>query len=138
MTLVEVVVGLLLLSVLLVGLLTAFGQHTKQIRRNRIRMKAVRITDQLMAKWFSESGRLPYEDQGDVEGHEEFRWQITPQKPLIDKALDIGTVRFELFYRNPTGYGNAEEDEVLTDGPLVSLDLVVPALGRKIAPRDEG
>lgn len=136
MTLVEVVVGLLLLSTLLVGLLTAFGQHAKQIRRSRIRMEAICATDQLMAEWFSESGRLPYEDQGEVEGHEEFTWQITPKESLLDESLDIGTVRFELFYRNPAGSGNAKDDEVLTDGPLVSLDLIVPALGKKVGQHD--
>ena len=131
MTLVEVVVGLMLLATLLVAILAAFGRHVRQVRHGQIRLEAARAADALLAEWFAEGGNLPREDEGVMPDNARFLWRITPVEDNVDETFDMGTIRFEVFYRDQEAGGTrAEQDRQFFSRPLVSIELAVPSSGR--------
>ncbi|HBO44191.1 MAG TPA: hypothetical protein DD670_09710 [Planctomycetaceae bacterium] len=128
MTLLEVAVGLLLLATLLVGILRAFGQHSRQARHARIRLEAVAVADALLAEWFSRGGEVPGDDEGEVPGHPEYYWRLTPLEEICDEELDLGAVRVDLFFLGEKAGRSGEEDKkkLPFDSPIVSVELAVP------------
>ena len=127
LTLVEVVVGLLLLATLLVGTMLAFSRHARQIRLGQIRLEAVRAADALLAEWLSQGGQIPVNAEGRVPKHTDFCWKTQPLADTIDRTFDIAAVRLDLYYRKEEVQSvRPDEDRALFEKPLVSVDLVVP------------
>ena len=58
-TLLEVVVGLVLLATVLVASLLALGRHQRQVRMSADRYAAISIADRLLASWFDSAKAIP-------------------------------------------------------------------------------
>ena len=73
---VEVITSVVLLSTLLVGMLTAYSRHVRQLNRASELNVAVELTDQLLADWFRESNPLSDNRTGIFEGNPDFFWRV--------------------------------------------------------------
>ena len=117
LTLVEVVAGLLLMSTLLVGILTACGRHTRQIKRARQQLVAVALADRLLTEWardpeqrFPDNGCDPSDESG-----LSWRWRIV-EGSNVPETMGIEIVRLEIL-----GTKFHEEEK-----PLVAVEIVRP------------
>jgi prepilin-type N-terminal cleavage/methylation domain-containing protein len=68
LTLIEVVVGLLLLSTLLAGLLLSHGRHARQVQLAQRKLAAIESADQLLADWFAAPDGIPVPATGKATG----------------------------------------------------------------------
>jgi prepilin-type N-terminal cleavage/methylation domain-containing protein len=73
-TLIELVVGLVLLATLLVSILLASARYEKSRRLAQNRSKAVQLADSLLADWFDSPGGIPIQASGRF-GNQDFLWQ---------------------------------------------------------------
>jgi len=96
LTLIEVVAGLALLASLLVGCLTAYGHHVRQVRQARQRLAAVRAADALLAQWFQESGRIPVAAQNSFAGAGQLCWRTRLISDPGAELLASQVVRLEI------------------------------------------
>lgn len=112
-TLVEVVASLLLLGTLLVGLLSAHRQHTRQIRSAELRLEAIAAADQLLKSWQTEGTWGSVKSSGRFKDHEKFVWQWTVRTSPDLRGLPAAVGRLNVFSVD----GDQEE-------PLVSVELL--------------
>lgn len=104
MTLVEVVVGLMLLASLGVGTLLACGAHQRQLQRASERMEAVEIADQLLASWYASGQRLPRAATGQIQlVSDRWIWQTRVIRQARVESLPVEVVRLELSRLTSTG-----------------------------------
>jgi Tfp pilus assembly protein PilE len=132
LTLVEVVASLLLLACLLTGILTAYANHARQIRRAQLRLRAVTIADRMLTGWIRTSTAIPENSSGTVPDDATLKWQTrTVDGPESHEAMGIHVVRLEIL-----GATRAQEPE--KNDPLVVVDLAAPAPERETEPpKDE-
>ena len=91
-TLVEVVVGLILLSTLFVSMLGAFHTHRQQIQNAALRTKAIEACDELVATWQTSAAPIPVNARGTW--NDKFRWttRLTGQSMFGPIAIHIVTL----------------------------------------------
>lgn len=112
-TLVEVVASLMLLGTLLVGLLTAHRQHTRQIRIAELRLEAIAAADQLLKDWQAEGTWGSVKASGRFKDTEKFVWKWTVKRSRELRGLPAAVGRLEVF-----GVSTDREP------PLVSVELL--------------
>ncbi|MFK7738312.1 MAG: prepilin-type N-terminal cleavage/methylation domain-containing protein [Pirellulaceae bacterium] len=74
LTLIELVVGLVLLATVLVSILLASARYEKSSRLAKNRRQAVQLADNLLASWFDSPRGIPIQAKGRF-GIEDFVWQ---------------------------------------------------------------
>jgi type II secretory pathway pseudopilin PulG len=74
LTLIEVVVGLLLLSTLLASLLLSHGRHVRQVQLAQRKLVAIEAADRLLADWFAAPDGIPISATGKV------AWDSVPRQ----------------------------------------------------------
>lgn len=79
LTLVEVITSIVLLSTLLVGMLTAYTRHVRQLDRATDIKHAVQLTDQLLGRWFANHHELPVSQSGYLDAEAGLVWQLQEQ-----------------------------------------------------------
>jgi type II secretory pathway pseudopilin PulG len=114
LTLIEVIAGLLLMSTLLVGILTAGSRHMRQLRLAKQRLAAAAMADQLLTAWAQSEQNLAVGecDAPDTAG---LAWRVRPvERPSSPESLGVEIVRLEVF--------DAKADP--TKQPLISVDVL--------------
>ena len=94
LTIVEVVVSIALLSTLLVGMLTAYSRHVRQINRADELQIATKYVDALVADWFRDTQPLSDYKSGSLGPESNMYWQMTA-KPGGPASL-YGGATYEL------------------------------------------
>jgi type II secretion system protein I len=120
LTLIEVLVGLAILSTLLVSLIVAQRRHREQLQAARKKIDACQAADELLTGWFLNSGGLPLSQAGRVPNNRDLQWRtrIVPSKETRRVGVDL--VRLTIHSAN-TADGKSGNLP-----PLVSVDVVVP------------
>ena len=95
LTLIELVVGLVLLATLLVSILLASSRYEKSLRLAKDRRKAVQLADVLIAEWFDSPRGIPIQANGplDAEGLV-WRTQLARNDQLFGR--DVRIVRLDV------------------------------------------
>ncbi len=116
LTLVEVVVSLVLAATLLVGMLTAYRIHQRQIVRAVRERAAVEAAEPLLASWMMT--QVPRQTSGNLrDAGRVWFWRTRPTKiHRLGQGISVETIRFELFA------GNASRSQ----RPVLSLELLRP------------
>ncbi|MBX2851120.1 MAG: type II secretion system GspH family protein [Phycisphaeraceae bacterium] len=121
LTLIEVVAAIAILGTLLVGVVLAKSRLTRQSGAAQDTMQAVRLSDSLLANWWSQPEGVPVGSAGVLSESDALRWQTR----VIDNAgiAEFGArvVRYEVF-QDQKKLSRGDEDL----GPLLVIDLVVP------------
>ena len=88
-TLIEIVVGLILLASLAVGAILATQVHSRQLAAARKRTAAVRIADDLLQQWADQ--RIPVNQQGPIPQNANWIWrtQIIAERPARQRTGQI-------------------------------------------------
>ena len=98
LTLVEVSVALVLLAGLMVGMITAYGAHLRQMKLANERLAAIEVADQLLAQWYRGSEvRMPRVGQGMLPGAPSYVWQTRPINRSYVETLPVEIVRLKIF-----------------------------------------
>ena len=115
MTLVEVVVALVLAATLLVGMLTTFRVHHRQIVRSAAMREAMRAAEPLLAHWMITA--IPRAAEGTIGAREgQWRWRTRPVKRhRLAEGVAVETIRFEVAPRGAP-----------TRRPILVLELLRP------------
>lgn len=119
LTLVEVVVAIVLLASLLVGMITAYGTHHRQIRKAARKREAVAAADQLLSTWYAGSQpKVPRSGQGLLRGQSDYLWRTAPLQRTTIELLPVEIIRLQVF-----------PAQGLTDKtiPLAQVDLLIEA-----------
>jgi type II secretory pathway pseudopilin PulG len=124
LTLVEVVAGLLLLSTLLVGILKAYGNHVRQIKRAQQKLEAIALADRMLGEWFKNPGwnilNGNYNGNTNVNkksNEPQLTWRTyTVENRDLQKTLGVKIVRLEILNTVP-----AKENDILT-----AIEVLVP------------
>jgi type II secretory pathway pseudopilin PulG len=114
LTLIEVIAGLMLMSTLLVGILTAGSRHMRQLRQAKQRLAAAAVADQLLTAWAQSGQNLAVRECAapDAAG---LTWRVRPvSRPSSPESLGVEIVRLEVF--------DAKSDP--TKPPLISVDVL--------------
>lgn len=121
LTLIEVVAAIAILGTLLVGVVLAKSRLTRQSGAALDTMHAVRLSDALLADWWSQPQGVPVSSAGVLSESDALRWQTR----IVDNAgiatFGARVVRYEVF-QDQEKLNRREEDS----GPLLVIDLVVP------------
>ena len=114
-TLLEVVVGLVLMGSLVAFGLVALSSHQHAIALAKQKQQANLVADELLTKWYEVQGAPPVRGQGIVVQNQEWMWRTQPVGSRSVCGLQTNVVRLEILGRA----GNARGLAV-----LVSLDLL--------------
>lgn len=113
-TLIEVVVGLVLLATLCVGLLLALARHQRSNELAGTRYDATLIADQMLASWIDSPAGIPLSASGRVAGRPTWAWRTSVLSNRMVFGIPAVVVRLDIF-----------RDQV---GPaLISVETVVAA-----------
>jgi len=115
LTLIEVVASLALLSTLLVGVLVAFNQHSRQIRAGNRKLDVLHRVDALLYRWAESGSTIPRAGSGEILGDDDLIWKTRVVDTRYRRNLGVDVVRIEVFAKR----------EALLERPIVSLDLAV-------------
>lgn len=117
MTLVEVVVGIALLSTVLVAILMSFRTHCSQVRTAKERMKAIQIADALLSEWMSAARIPPLGQQGALFEPQGWGWRMAPTTDTQGLAGIGGQIaRLEILASNGIAEGRV----------IASVELIIP------------
>lgn len=112
LTLVEVVVGVVILGTLLVGITVASSRMMLKTHLTSLRIEAYDTADKMLAIWWSEGfQKMPRDDSGAIENKENWRWRTSSRDAYID-GMDAEIVKLE----------------ILEDGfekPLASVEILI-------------
>ena len=100
LTLVEVITSIALLSTLLVGMLTAYNRHVRQLSRASDIQVAVKLSDQLMSEWFRSDEPISEHRLGVFSSNPEFSWQLSIKPAGTERQLGARILLFEVFKIN--------------------------------------
>lgn len=98
-TLLELVLGSVLMASLLVGLLLALAEyrHTRQLAINR--QKAAQLADQLLASWHDSASGIPLNARGRLATDDAWWWQTSVSRRQDIFGLSSVVVRIEVMHR---------------------------------------
>jgi Tfp pilus assembly protein PilV len=117
-TLVEVLLGLVLLAALLVSVLTARSRAARQTVLARARQDATRSADRLLARWWADPATLPRSATGVTPDAHHFTWRTRVLDNPTARDLGASVVRLEV-----TDPGlQAESPQI-----LVAVEILLPA-----------
>lgn len=118
MTLVEAVLGSVVLGTLLVSILLARVQMEGQSRLAAQREAACGVLDELMSQWWSEPATLPLNESGPVEHRKGWRWKTRAQDRAEAAALGGRIVIVEVFAPGQRDLKPAASIELLMPLPV--------------------
>ncbi len=113
-TLVEVIVGLVLMASLVTSSLVALAGHRRSIWQSQQRLRAIAVAESLLTTWYETRGHVPVRDQAWVTGGLMWRTFPVANRPVCGLAMQI--VRLEIWAIEPTA-GTSQR-------PLVSVELL--------------
>ncbi len=116
-TLLEVVVGLVLLATVLVSSLLALGRHQRQLRLASDRDSAISIADKLLARWMDSSARVPISTSASLAERPGWIWRTEVASNRVVMGRNCVVVRLEIVDRSA-----ASRPEVV----LVSVETLQP------------
>jgi prepilin-type N-terminal cleavage/methylation domain-containing protein len=120
LTLIEVVAAIVILGTILVGVVLARSRHARQIHLAERKALAVRAADALLTAWWTDANAIPVGEEGRAGPEETFAWQLRAVHNADVERIGGQAVRLTL--RNAvTSPANP------SDGPLATVDLVLPA-----------
>jgi len=95
LTLIEVVVGIALLSTLLVAILVSYRAHAGQIRSAKLRLRAIAYADEQMSLWMTVGNPPPVGDSGEsADGT--LAWRIVSGTAQADRRFGYRVARLEI------------------------------------------
>ena len=115
-TLVEALVGTLLMGSLLVGIIVTGGRVNAQRRLARNRIEACDVLSDLLQQWWAEPEMMPRDETGEVFGREGWRWRTSVTTAPEAEELDAEIVAVEVFA--------PQQDDEQTPGARVELLLL--------------
>jgi hypothetical protein len=115
-TLIEVILGSVLLSTLVVTGVHGLRLHQQQLRINEHRIEAVPVAERLLTLWSSKPEGIPVGARGIVDAQRQWLWQTQLIRMQSVFGQQVLVVRFEIIENLPT-----------PGVVLVSIDFVKPA-----------
>ena len=114
-TLLEVIVGLVLMGTLVASGLVAMSSHQHSIVLAKQKQQANRLADRLLTNWYEVQGGVPLREHGVIVTTQEWLWRTQPIGSRSVCGLQADVVRLEVL-----GFtGNARVPRV-----LVSIELL--------------
>ena len=112
LTLLEVIVGLVLMGSILVASLLGFSKHRRQLQLAEKRIQATFVADGLVQELSAQRGGIPVPAQGAVPGQSGWIWKTSAVGTTVMASIPMQVIRLELIdTRDPVT-------------PLISVDLV--------------
>lgn len=99
-TLIEVLAGLAILSSVLVGVVLARSEHSRQWIDAQHRLEAIEAADKLASTWWSQS-RFPAPGHGTTGKKTLFHWRTTRKTNRDLESHGVQPIRLELFDSSP-------------------------------------
>ncbi|QDU70610.1 type IV pilus modification PilV family protein [Mucisphaera calidilacus] len=121
LTLIEVVAALAILGTILATMVMAKSYHTRQLANADKQSRAVTLTDNLIAAWWTDEKGIPIGAAGTFPTEPEFIWQT--QIVRNDPVQDLGArvVRIIVAEKSDTDLVTEDDERV-----RIVVDLVVP------------
>ncbi len=115
-TLIEVMLGAVLLSTLVVSGIHGLRLHQQQLRFNEHRIEAVSIAERLLTLWSNQPSGVPIGTGGIIDAERQWLWrtQLVGAQSVFGQPVLL--IRFEIIENHPT-----------PGTILVSVDFVKPA-----------
>jgi hypothetical protein len=101
-TLVEVILGSVLLSTLVVTALHGLRLHQRQLEINEHRIEAAPIAERLLTLWAAQPTGIPVGGSGFIEGHPQWLWQTQLVRTQSVFGQQVLVIRFEIIENFPT------------------------------------
>ncbi|MEQ1824850.1 MAG: type II secretion system protein [Pirellula sp.] len=114
-TLIEVVVGIVLMASLVATTMVALASHQRTILLAKQRQQANRVAETLLTNWYELNGDIPTRAQGVVDAQAEWHWQTQPIGSTTLCGLTVNIVRLDVFGR----VGLDSQPRILTSVELV-------------------
>jgi len=102
LTLVEVIVGLVLMATLLASSLLAFGAHRRQRRTADNKLVAVAMADDLLNQLINTREGIPPSAQGALAGRPNWYWQTRVVGVTQPAGVQLQVVRLQIFSAETT------------------------------------
>jgi type II secretory pathway pseudopilin PulG len=118
-TLLEVIVGLVLMATVLVGSLLSFAAHQRQRRFADTKLSAIATADELLDRLSGSPQGIPQQSQGLVPNRPNWLWRTYTVGALSPAQIPLRVIRFEIL--EVTGQPIASSTR-----PLVTIDVVKP------------
>ena len=115
-TLLEVVVGLILMATVLVGALLSFSSHQRQLAFADKRIAAVSYADEILARLTAGQRQLPRSMRGTVAEQPNWYWETSVVGTTAPMNVPVYVVRFRVVEVRPDG----------STQMLTSVDVVEP------------
>lgn len=125
LTLVECLVGMVILGTVLSSVLIARGRYVHQAALARRQAAAVLATDRLLANWWSSGTPPVLEAEGLVPGPDRFRWRTRLVENPSVSDLKARVLRLEILDAQQSAIGSQV---------LMRIDMVVPGLPSMTSP----
>ncbi|WP_419189634.1 type II secretion system protein [Stieleria marina] len=97
-TLLEVVIGVMLMASLVVGSLTALSRYRSSLAMAARKRQAMVVADDLLNVWVQSSNGLPGASVGEVGGESLFRWQTRVLSQRLICGVQTEVVRLEIYH----------------------------------------
>jgi len=114
-TLIEVVVGLVLMGSLVASAMVALASHQHSQRLARQKHLANRVAESLLTNWYELRGQVPIREQGTVSMDGEWLWRTQPVSVQTVCGLPVNVIRLEIVGR----VGTRLEPRVLSSIELI-------------------
>jgi type II secretory pathway pseudopilin PulG len=121
MTLVEVVLGLVLLATLLVAVLLTRARFVRQTASAQRRAAAVVAADELLSEWWGDRKKFPVDAEGAVKDRPELAWRTRLVADETAQSLGGRVVALEMLDR---GIGDEAPE------PILRVELLLPGEAR--------
>lgn len=104
-TLIEVVLGLVLMATLLVGILLAIGRHQHIHRLSAERNAAAELADNLLTDWFASPQGVPLSGYGTLPSMPRWSWRtsVVANRTVVGRVFPV--VELEIFSSTPSPVG---------------------------------
>ena len=102
-TLIEVVVGLVIMASVLVASLLAHHGHQQQWRSANAKRTAVTISDELLQRWSVQRGGIPMTGSGPIPGKPNWYWENQLVGIATPVGIEVRIVRCRILERFPNG-----------------------------------
>ena len=100
LTLMEVVVGLVLLAGLMTSLLLAIAQQQKMASLAEHRQTAVYLADSLLARWMDSEKGVPLRASGSLVANNGWFWRTTVARQQFLFGKSVAVVQLEIIHDN--------------------------------------
>ncbi len=114
MTLVEVVAAIMLLTVLMVGIVSAFSTHRDQIELAQETVAAIQVADIVLDEWYNNAEPIPLNQSGRLDSYPNLAWQTSVTQQAVLAGVDVFHVEFQVYSQ-------------IRQRPLITVNLVESA-----------